>query len=149
MSNNRKRQLTYQMREEDVNHEWFIFDAKGKTLGRFASEIAKILRGKHKPGFTPQTDCGDGVIILNADKITVTGNKEAQMTYRRYTGYIGGARVTPFEVMRKRKPDYIIRHAVQGMMPRTKLGRQQLTRLRIFAGESHPHIAQKPIEVNA
>lgn len=129
-------------------HKWFILDATGKTLGRFASEVAKILRGKHTPGFTPNTDVGDGVIVINVDKIAVTGSKSARKTYHYYTGYISGLREIPYSVMLARKPTYIIEHAVKGMMPRTSLGRKQLKRLRLFAGSEHQMDAQKPIKVN-
>ena len=137
------------IRKEDVEkgRKWLILDAQGKTLGRFASEVAKILRGKHKPYFTPNSDTGDGVIIINAEKITVTGAKESQKNYYRYTGFQGGLRETPFSIMKERKPDYIIRHAVQGMMPKTKLSASQLKRLRIFKGSEHNLHAQKPISV--
>ncbi|MCH9630736.1 MAG: 50S ribosomal protein L13 [Chlamydiia bacterium] len=138
----------FQKKEEVVNtKKWFLLDAEGKTLGRFASEIAKILRGKHKTTFTPNVDSGDGVIVVNAEKIAVTGNKEAQKEYKRYTGYIGGLRATPYRVMKERKPDEIIRHAVKGMMPKTKLGKAQIKKLRIYAGTSHNMSAQKPIAV--
>lgn len=141
-------QKTKRLKREETNPQWLIFDAKGKILGRFASEIAKVLRGKHKPTFSPDIDSGDGVIVINADKIRVTGAKEAQKTYIRYTGYIGGLRTTPYRVMQARKPEFIITHAVRGMIPKTRLGRKQLTRLRVFAGEEHNINAQKPIKVN-
>lgn len=127
--------------------QWFLFDASGKTLGRFASEVAKILRGKHRPDFTPHTDGGDGVIIINADKIAVTGTKEANKRYFQYTGYVGGASQTPLRTIKKKHPTYPVEHAIRGMMPKTRLGRQQLRRLRIFAGGVHPFQAQQPIAV--
>ncbi len=127
---------------------WILLDATGKTLGRFAAEVALVLRGKHKPTFTPHVDSGDGVIIINADKIEVTGAKEARKVYRHYTGHIGGLRETPYRVMKARKPEYILTHAVKGMMPKTKLGKAQLTRLRVFAGAEHHMEAQKPIKVS-
>ncbi|HRW58261.1 MAG TPA: 50S ribosomal protein L13 [Chlamydiales bacterium] len=127
---------------------WFLFDAKGKTLGRFASEVANVLRGKHKPTFAPHVDTGDGVIILNADQIAVTGAKEAQKVYRHYTGAIGGLREIPYRTMQEKKPEEILRRAVKGMMPKTKLANQQLKRLRIFRDENHGMEAQKPIAVN-
>lgn len=151
MSSRRKNHLTNQtpmLRKEDVERQWFVLDAAGKTLGRFASEVAKILRGKHKPSYTPHTDCGDGVIVLNADKIAVTGAKEAQKVYRSHTGFIGGLREIPYRRMMERKPDEIIRHAVKGMVPRTRQGRSQMTRLRIYVGTEHDMQAQKPIEAN-
>lgn len=136
------------LKREDVQRRWFILDAKGKTLGRFCQEVARILRGKHRVDFTPHTDCGDGVLVVNADKIKVTGNKRAQKTYHYYTGHIGGLREIPFEVMAARKPQYIIEHAVKGMLPHTRQGRKQLKRLRIFKGEEHGHDAQQPIKAN-
>lgn len=141
-------QKTTLLKPKEVERQWYIFDAKGKTLGRFASEIAKVLRGKHKTTYTPSTDGGDGVIVLNAGQIRVTGNKEAQKVYRYYTGGIGGLREVPYRDMMQRKPDYAIRHAVEGMIPNNVLGREQCTRLRIFAGEEHDLEAQKPIKVN-
>lgn len=142
-----RRHETVMVTAEEANPSWIILDAKGKTLGRFAAEVAKILRGKHKPTFTPHIDGGDGVIVLNADKIAVTGNKEAGKTYRRYTGFIGGSRETNFRTVMQRKPTYPIEHAVKGMMPRTRLGRKQLKRLRLFVGEEHDLHAQKPVKV--
>jgi large subunit ribosomal protein L13 len=141
-------QKTVMIKKEEAKQDWLLLDASGKTLGRLSSEVAKILRGKHKPTFTPHVDTGDGVIIVNAEKIKVTGAKEAQKLYRYYTGYMSGLREIPFEVMKDRKPEYIIEHAVKGMMPKTKLGRAQLKKLRIFAGEKHEMEAQKPIQVN-
>jgi len=131
-------------KEAEEQRGWILLDASGKTLGRFASEVAKILRGKHRATFTPNADCGDGVIIVNAEKIQVTGAKEAQKLYRYYTGHIGGLRAVPFSVMRDRKPDYILRHAVSGMMPKSKLGKAQLKRLRIFKGDKHKMETQNP-----
>lgn len=135
-------------RKEDSKPTWFILDATGKTLGRFAAEVAKILRGKHKPTFTTYSDAGDGVIVLNADKIVVTGNKEAQKEYISYTGYMGGLRRTPYRVMKARKPEFIIEHAVKGMMPHSRLARAQYKRLRVFAGTEHNLDAQKPTKAN-
>ncbi len=132
--------------EEKV--KWLLLDASGKTLGRLTSEIAKILRGKHKPQFTPYADCGDGVIVVNAEKIHVTGSKEAQKIYHYYTGSMSGLRAIPYRVMKARKPEYIIEHAVKGMMPKTRLARQQVKKLRVFAGQEHDLEAQQPIKVN-
>lgn len=147
---NPKNKSTLKTKEEALaERRWYLFDAKGKTLGRFAAEIAKILRGKHKPSFTPHVDCGDGVIVINSEKIHVTGSKRAQKLYRYYTGAQSGLREIPYEVMMERKPDYIIRHAVKGMMPGSRLGKQQMRKLRIFAGEKHDMQAQQPILVNA
>ncbi len=137
------------VRKEDVRKKWYILDARGKTLGRFCSEIAKILRGKHKTSFTPNVDNGDGVIVINADKIEVTGAKEAQKIYHYYTGHIGGLREVPFRHMMARHPDYAIRHGVKGMMPKSRLGKQQLRKLRVFKeGAEHPYEAQQPIKAS-
>ncbi|MBI2743741.1 MAG: 50S ribosomal protein L13 [Chlamydiales bacterium] len=128
--------------------KWILLDASGKTLGRFATEVANILRGKHKPDFTPHVDCGDGVIIINAEKIEVTGAKDAQKIYRYHTGAMSGLREVPFREMKAKKPDYILRHAIKGMMPKTRLSEAQMKKLRIFAGVSHGMEAQQPIVVN-
>lgn len=143
----KKETKTTLMRKEDIRRGWFVLDASGKTLGRFCSEIAKILRGKHKPTFTPNVDFGDGVIIVNADKIQVTGAKAAQKIYRYYTGYIGGMREVPYNMMIARNPSYVIWNGVKGMMPKSRLAKQQMRKLRIFKGEEHPYKAQQPIKV--
>lgn len=143
-----KQAKTFIPSKKDIKLNWFILDAADKTLGRLASEIAKILRGKHKPTFTTYLDCGDGVIVINAEKVKVTGTKEAQKIYRYYTGAISGLREIPFRTMRARKPQYIIEHAVKGMMPKTRLARQQVKKLRIYAGAEHDLAAQQPIQVN-
>jgi large subunit ribosomal protein L13 len=139
---------TTTLTKEEVKRNWIIMDASGKTLGRFASEIAKILRGKHKPDFTTYIDTGDGVIVINADQIKVTGAKEAQKLYRYYTGYMSGLREVPYRTMKARKPEYIIEHAVKGMMPKTRLARAQYKRLRVYKGAEHDQAAQKPIQAN-
>ena len=144
----KKNNNTYLQKKEDSQPSWLVLDAEGKTLGRFASEVAKILRGKHKPTYTPSTDCGDGVIVVNADKIRVSGAKEAQKIYRYYTGHVGGMREVPYRTMQDRKPEYIVEHAVKGMMPKTRQGRAQMKRLRIFAGAEHNMAAQSPIQTN-
>lgn len=135
-------------KKETVKRDWLILNAEGKTLGRFASEVTKILRGKHKPSFTPSVDCGDGVIIINADKIEVSGAKEAQKMYRYHSTFPGGLREIPYRTMLARKPAFILERAVQGMMPKSRLGKQQLKRLRVFAGTDHQMSAQKPVNVN-
>jgi large subunit ribosomal protein L13 len=142
---NQTRLLTKQEALQD--RKWFIFDARGKTLGRFASRVAQILRGRHKVTYTPYVDCGDGVIIINADKIKVTGSKEAQKIYRYHTGAMSGLREVPYRVMKARKPDYILRNAIAGMLPQSRLARQQLKKLRIFAGDKHDMQAQNPIAI--
>jgi large subunit ribosomal protein L13 len=140
-----KQQKTFQLKEADVKRNWFVLDATGKTLGRFASEITKILRGKHKPTFTSYIDGGDGVIVINAEKIHVTGNKEATKEYIHYTGSMSGLRRIPYRTVMARKPAHIIEHAVKAMMPKTRLANAQYKRLRVFVGAEHDMAAQKPI----
>lgn len=135
-------------KEANDTRKWYLFDATGKTLGRFAAEVAKILRGKHRPEFTPYVDCGDGVVIINAEKVEVTGMKKARKIYRTYTGYIGGLKEVPYDTMLARKPEWVLMHAIKGMMPKTRLGGQQVKKLRIFKGDKHDLDAQKPIPVN-
>ncbi len=143
-----KQAKTFIPNKKETKPNWFILDASGKTLGRLTSEISKILRGKHKPTYTTYMDCGDGVIVINAEKVKVTGSKEAQKVYRYYTGSMSGLREVPYRTMKARKPEYIIEHAVKGMMPKTRLARLQLKKLRVFAGEEHNLVAQQPIQVN-
>lgn len=138
---------TFRVNKKDVKDRWFEIDAAGKTLGRLATEIAMILKGKHRVDYTPEVECGDGVIVLNCEKVVVTGSKEARKIYRNYTGHIGGMKETPYRVMKQKNPDYIIRHAVSGMMPKTKQAKHQLRRLRIFVGAQHDMQAQKPLAV--
>jgi len=146
----KKKNTTVMLTKEEVQamRKWLILDASGKTLGRFASEVAKILRGKHKTTFTPHVDTGDGVIVINATKIKVTGAKEAQKIYRYHTGAMSGMREVPYSIMMARKPDYIIRRAVKGMMPKTRLSEAQMKKLRIFADDKHDLLGQAPISVN-
>lgn len=127
--------------------DWYLFDAKGKTLGRLSSEIAKVLKGKHKSTYSPNVDTGDGVIVINAKDVVLSGNKEAQKTYIHHTGFMGGLKVIPFRRMQERHPERIVEHAVKGMMPKNKLGRAMFKKLKVFAGESHNLEAQKPITV--
>lgn len=134
--------------EARKDKKYYLLDASGKTLGRFASEVAKILRGKHKPEYTPNVDTGDGVIVINAGKVVVSGAKEAQKVYIHHTGYIGGLKEIVYRDLMNKKPEEIIIHAVNGMIPNTKLGRKQLKKLYVFAGEAHNMQAQKPIVVN-
>lgn len=141
-------QKTKVLKKEEIKHGWILLDATGKTLGRLASEITKILRGKHRPTFTPHIDCGDGVIIVNAEKVFVSGNKEVQKMYRHHSGFIGGLKEIEYSVMKAKKPHYMIEHAVKGMMPKTCLSRAQLKRLRIFAGNEHNMQAQQPVKAN-
>ena len=130
------------------SRKWHLLDATGKTLGRFAAEVAKILRGKHRPDYTPHVDCGDGVVIINAQKIVVTGMKEARKIYHTYTGFVGGMREIPYETLMARKPTYILERAIKGMMPKTRLGGQQVRKLRIYAGTEHAMQAQNPTLAN-
>jgi large subunit ribosomal protein L13 len=123
---------------------WVLVDASGKTLGRLATRIADALRGKHKPEYTPHIDTGDFVVVVNAEKIAVSGNKREQKIYYRHSGYPGGLRTRTLEEMLARRPEEVIRLAVKGMLPRNRLGRQQLRKLRVYAGPEHPHEAQKP-----
>ena len=135
---------SYMARPLEVERKWHLIDADGQTLGRLASEIARLLRGKNKAQYTPHVDTGDFVIVVNAEKIMVTGRKAEQKVYRRHTGYPGGLRETSYEQMLARKPTEILRKAVRGMMPRTRLARQQFKKLKIYAGPEHPHDAQNP-----
>jgi large subunit ribosomal protein L13 len=123
---------------------WLVVDATGKTLGRLATEIANVLRGKRKPEYTPHCDVGDFVIVVNAEKVSVTGNKRQEKRYYRHSGYPGGLRSRTFEEMIARRPEEVLRLAVKGMLPRNRLGRQQLRKLKIYAGPEHPHQAQQP-----
>jgi len=146
---NHKQKTPLLTKQEAINtRKWYLLDASGKTLGRFAAEVAKILRGKHRPEFTPYVDCGDGVVIINAEKIQVTGMKHARKIYRSYTGFIGGLREVPYETMMARKPEFILERAIKGMMPKSRLGGQQVKKLRIYKGAEHRMIAQQPIPAN-
>jgi large subunit ribosomal protein L13 len=131
-------------RPREVERKWRLIDAEGQTLGRLATEIARFLRGKDKPQYTPHVDTGDFVVVVNAEKVVVTGRKAEQKVYYRHSGYPGGLKETSYEEMLERKPTEILRRAVKGMMPKTRLGRQQLKKLKIYAGPEHPHEAQRP-----
>ena len=135
---------TYSAKPTEVEREWFVIDADGKTLGRLAVEVATILRGKHKPEFTPHVDCGDFVVVVNAEKIKVTGNKETQKVYYRHSGFPHGFKQETLQALRGRRPTAIVERAVKGMLPHTRLGREQFTKLKVYAGPEHPHVAQKP-----
>jgi large subunit ribosomal protein L13 len=135
---------SYMARPLEVERKWFVVDAEDKHLGRLAAEIAKILRGKNKVQYTPHVDVGDFVIVVNAEKVVVTGKKTEQRVYRRHSGYPGGMKDTSYEQMLARKPTEILRKAVYGMMPKTRLARQQFRKLKIYAGPEHPHAAQDP-----
>jgi large subunit ribosomal protein L13 len=136
---------TYTATPKDIEQRWFVVDADGMVLGRLASEVAKILRGKHKPTFTPHMDTGDNVIVINASKVRVTGRKAEQKEYFHHTGYMGHERFTPFATMIAKHPERVIEKAVYGMLPKSSLARQSLRRkLRVFAGPEHDHKAQQP-----
>ena len=135
---------SYIAKPQEVERKWYVLDAEGKTLGRLASEAASILRGKKKPIYTPHVDTGDYVIVINAEKIEVTGKKRKEKIYKRHTGYPGGLREITFEKLQAKKPEEIIRHAVKGMMPKGPLGRQMYKKLKVYVGPEHNHAAQKP-----
>jgi len=128
-----------------IKRNWFLVDAEGQTLGRLASEIANVLRGKNKPSFTPHLDTGDFVIVVNAEKIAVSGKKASQKLYRRHSGRPGGMKIEKFETLRDRIPERIIEQAVKGMLPHNSLGRQQFKKLKVYKGSQHPHDAQNPV----
>ncbi|MBS0586339.1 MAG: 50S ribosomal protein L13 [Verrucomicrobia bacterium] len=127
--------------------DWYLFDAQGKTLGRLASEIVKVLRGKHKAQYTPNADLGDGVIIINAKEVKVSGRKAAQKEYISHSGYVGGLSRIPYSDMMEKNPEKILEHAVKGMLPKTKLGEEMVKKLRIYSGSEHDMQAQKPVHV--
>ena len=135
---------TYVANSNDRQRDWLVVDATGQTLGRLATRIADALRGKNKPEYTPHVDTGDFVIVVNAEKISVTGNKLADKKYYRHSGYPGGLKVRTLAEQLERRPEEVIRKAVKGMLPRNRLARKQLTKLKVYAGPEHPHVAQKP-----
>jgi len=136
---------TYIPKKEDIKKQWYIVDAKGKILGRLASRVASVIRGKHKPIFTPHLITGDGVIVINASQVKVTGRKLSQKVYRRFSGYPGGLREVPLEVMLKKKPATVIRLAVQRMLPSGPLGSRLIKKLKVYVDEKHPHAGQSPV----
>jgi large subunit ribosomal protein L13 len=135
---------TYQATAQDRERDWYVVDAEGKTLGRLATQIADVLRGKRKPTYTPHVDVGDFVIVVNAEKVAVTGDKREKKVYWRHSGYPGGIRFQSLGTLLVKRPEEVIRRAVKGMLPRNRLARQQLRKLKIYAGPDHPHQAQKP-----
>lgn len=138
---------TFMAKPDQVERKWYLVDASDKTLGRLATKVADILRGKHKPSFTPHIDTGDFVIIINAEKIKLTGKKWDQKKYYRHSGYPGGIKETTYKELVKKKPELIIEKAVKGMIPHNKLGRQVIKKLKVYAGSEHPHQAQQPEEL--
>ncbi len=135
---------TYHQKPAEAQRDWYVVDATDQVLGRLATQIATLLRGKHKPTYTPSTDGGDFVIVINCEKIKITGKKADQKIYYRHTGYPGGLKATPYKMMLAKHPDRILRNAVKGMLPKNRMGRHLLTKLRIYAGPRHPHAAQQP-----
>lgn len=129
----------------DITQDWYVIDAAEQTLGRMCTKVASLLRGKNKTFFSPNLDCGDFVIIINAEKVVLTGSKELQKSYQNYSGYPGGLKETPYKRMIAEKPEEVIFRAVKGMLPKNSLGRQMISKLKVYAGESHPHGAQKPV----
>lgn len=139
---------THSVTPDQITRQWYLVDAEGQTLGRMASRIAQILRGKHKPIYTPHLDTGDPVVVINAEKVELTGRKADQKSYYRHTGYPGGLKETPFKRMIETHPERVVEKAVRGMMPKGKLGRSMVKKLKVYAGESHPHEAQGPVKID-
>ncbi len=137
-------QKTYTAKPEDITRQWYVVDAEGQTLGRLATRIATLLRGKHKPLFTPSMDCGDFIIVLNAEKVVLSGRKETQKTYYHHTGYIGNLKSITVEKQRQKDATKLVEKAVWGMIPHNRQGREQITRLKVYLGSEHPHTAQQP-----
>ncbi len=135
---------TYVPKKEEIERKWYVIDAAGKPLGRLATQIATILRGKHKPIYTPFMDTGDYVIVINAEKVILTGGKEEKKVYYRHSGYPGGLKVIPYKKMKEKYPERVIRIAVKGMIPHNSLGRKMLKKLKVYRGAEHPHEAQMP-----
>ncbi|MCB1699321.1 MAG: 50S ribosomal protein L13 [Pseudomonadales bacterium] len=139
---------TYSAKSGEINHDWFVVDAADKTLGRLASEIAHRLRGKHKPEYTPHMDTGDYIVVINAEKIRVTGNKTKDKIYHSHSGYPGGIKSISFEKLIDKAPERVLQGAVKGMLPRNPLGRAMFRKLKVYAGTEHPHTAQQPQVLN-
>jgi large subunit ribosomal protein L13 len=139
---------TYSAKQEEVTTEWFVVNAEGCVLGRLASFVASRLRGKHKPIFTPHVDMGDHIIVINAEKITLTGKKWDDKIYYRHSGYPGGIKADAAKDILEKKPTHLVQHAVRGMLPKNRLGRRMLRNLRVYAGPQHPHVAQQPVQLD-
>ena len=140
----KQERITRFIRTEDADRKWYLVDAKDQVLGRLATKIARVIRGKNKPIFTPNTDTGDFVVVINAEKIKVTGKRETLKQYIHHSGYPGGQKVVSFQEMMKKKPTFAVHNAVKGMLPKNRLGRQLIKKLKVYSGENHPHQAQKP-----
>ncbi len=138
---------TYMAKPSEIERRWFLVDAEGKVLGRLAVEVARILMGKHKPAYTPHIDTGDFVVVVQAEKVELTGKKAEKKEYFHYTGYPGGLVKTPFRRMHERNPEEVVRLAVRRMLPKTKLGRHMFQKLKVYSGADHPHSAQQPVEL--
>lgn len=136
--------MTKFIKSEDADKKWYLIDAKDQVLGRLASEVAKIIRGKNKPTFTPNMDTGDFVIVINADKVKLTGKRPELKQYIRHSGYPGGQKITSVREVKQSKPEFLVENAVKGMLPKNRLGRKLIKKLKVYTGESHPHSAQKP-----
>lgn len=140
----KQEKLTRFIKAEDANRKWYVVDAKDLVLGRLATKVASVIRGKHKPVFTPNMDTGDFVIVVNADKIKMTGKREIQKTYFSHSGYPGGVRIRTYSELMEKNPELIIEKAVKGMLPKNRLGRKLIKKLKVYAGDTHPHTAQNP-----
>jgi large subunit ribosomal protein L13 len=138
---------TFVAKPAEIKRDWYVIDAEGKTLGRMATEIARRLRGKHKPEYTPHADTGDYIVVINAEKVHVTGNKRQDKIYYRHTGYPGGLKQANFDIMINNFPERVVEIAVKGMLPKGPLGRAMYTKLKVYAGAEHPHAAQQPLEL--
>jgi large subunit ribosomal protein L13 len=137
---------TFSAKPHEVERKWYVIDAKGKVLGQVALESARLLRGKHKPTFTSHVDTGDFVVVINADQVVLTGTKENSKIYTRFSGYVGGQKVETPRIVRERRPILLVERAVYGMLPKTRLGKAQYGKLKVYAGAEHPHEAQQPVE---
>jgi large subunit ribosomal protein L13 len=144
----KQEKITRFIKPEDADRKWYIVDAKDKVLGRLASEVAKVIRGKNKAVFTPNTDTGDYVIVINAEQVKVTGKRELLKTYSHHSGYPGGLKTKSLTELMKKKPEFVIENAVKGMLPKSRLGNKLIKKLKVYAGENHPHVAQKPVQLN-
>jgi len=144
----KQEKITKFIKSEDADKKWYLVDAKDQVLGRLASEIAKVIRGKNKAIFTPNADTGDFVIVINADQVKVTGKRGLLKTYSHHSGYPGGLKTKSFEEILTKKPEFIIESAVRGMLPKTRLGNKLIKKLKVYAGQNHPHIAQRPEQLN-
>ena len=139
---------TYSPKSSDIKHDWLVVDAENKILGRLATEIARRLRGKHKPEFSPHADMGDYIIVVNCEKVRVTGSKREDKVYHHHSGFPGGIKSASFEKLIEKRPELVIKRAVKGMMPRSPLGRAMLKKLKVYSGSTHPHTAQHPVQLS-